>query len=349
MDVTILEREMREFKKVIQELESKILAYDIDRQNYVKRENVIKPDSGCKVFYDKNGLVLRAEPLTVQDIPTIPIEKVEHLQASLNDAVSEHLKIKERTKITPGEGFKISYNEYGDVVSSIGHLNPSDIPILPTSKIETLDDRLNTLSNTLKELQEENDNSSPHIAPTIATKVQVDGNGRVIRGMSLSLTDLPNELMIKLNRLENMLYCIPEMNNMKRNISSLDERILQVQKDVEELPRTVTPAPSNDKKVEDLKKELMSMKDSLDDKANVKQFIGMKNDFQSLLVKAKSAEKILVGLDGRINEINRHIAILNNKMSNMENTIHNLVSVINVESSINELREEIKNIQEKIK
>ena len=348
MDINILEKELKEFKKVIQGLEAKIIAYDIDRQNYVKRENVLKPSSGCKVFYDKNGLVLRAESLSVDDIPTIPMEKVSSLKESLNDAMTKHLSIKERDKIPPGEGFKIAYNEYGDVVSSVDKLHPSDIPSLPISKIESLHDQLELIHHTLKALQEENDHNSPHITPMIATKVQVDGMGRVIKGMNLSMDDLPNEIMIQLNRLETSISTIPNVLNMKKNISSLDDRLVELQDQIENLPRS-NDHVKNDEKYEILKKELLSLKDSIGDKAELKHVVALKNDFESVLIKAKSAEKILIGLDHRVNEVNRHIAVLSNKFSNMENTIHNLVSVYNVESQIESLKEEIKNIQEKLK
>ena len=308
MDINILEKELKEFKKVIQGLEAKIIAYDIDRQNYVKRENVLKPSSGCKVFYDKNGLVLRAESLSVDDIPTIPMEKVSSLKESLNDAMTKHLSIKERDKITPGEGFKITYNEYGDVVSSVDKLHPGDIPSLPISKIESLHDQLELISHTLKELQEENDHNSPHT----------------------SISTIPNVL------------------NMKKNISSLDDRLVELQDQIENLPKS-NDHVKNDEKYEILKKELLSIKDSIGDKAELKHVVALKNDFESILIKAKSVEKILVGLDHRVNEVNRHIAVLSNKFSNMENTIHNLVSVYNVESQIESLKEEIKNIQEKLK
>ena len=139
--------------------------------------------------------------------------------------------IPKRLEIEPGTGTKISYDKDGIVRGSLP-LEATDIPALPMSKIEGLDElKSNTISITdLKKFEEEiNKKVSPGEIKATGTKVNIDSNGNVVGIGTLTQEDIPQ---ISINHVTKLSDTLSDFNGrlsaISNSIKSLDDRIKSI-------------------------------------------------------------------------------------------------------------------------
>lgn len=186
-----------------------VSAIKIDIQNVIQRNSPIPPGIGCKFAYDKNGLILKATSLESSDIPKLPISKIDGLEQALShivvDSDLERLKVDiQNSRLKKGNpidtGVKVSIDSNGLVVS-VSELNITDIPILPMSHIRGLSNELELIKASIEDNAKAISEEKIVNAGTYP-KITFDNTGRVISGTQLSITDIPNEIITKLNELE---------------------------------------------------------------------------------------------------------------------------------------------------
>ena len=112
----------------------------------IKKGEVV--NTGTKINYDINGLVINSSDLLPADIPVLPITKIDGLSDLLDHITSQNennLKTADNddsdVKITPGVFPKITFNEKGKVVNG-ENLTMNDIPVELISKINDLESKL---------------------------------------------------------------------------------------------------------------------------------------------------------------------------------------------------------------
>ena len=158
--------------------------------------------TGCKVNYDKYGVIQSSTNLSIEDIPLLPVESIEGLHDELNDLKTSILNInsnrEEESKISPGTSCKVTFDKYGKIVGT-GLLDMNDIPIEIFNRLNTLDSKLlrtvtvdrvdNLTSRVDKKIDKDNRSTSG-----VFTKVKVNNDGLVIEGSNLTGSDLNLEI-----------------------------------------------------------------------------------------------------------------------------------------------------------
>ena len=192
----------------VQDLGKIISALKIDRQLVLSANSPIAPGAACRVSYDSRGLILKGEELRIEDIPDLPIQKITGLEKIIANEVrsrdtNSQQPVVVRTKIKPGTGTKINYDEDGFVVSS-ADLMESDIPVLSISKIVGLDDKLEFMKSQIENISKE-EMVEKTITPGTFPKITFGPDGRVISGAKLTMDDIPMDLITRMTTLENRI------------------------------------------------------------------------------------------------------------------------------------------------
>ena len=199
---------------------SELNALQIELQSKVPKNSGVPVGTYTKVIVDQNGLVTRGLKLEESDIPNISIQRVIGLEGILGSITRDTPVVKQRRTIESGTGTKINYDKFGHVISS-SRLLENDIPELSMSKISGLNKKIDDLMNMMNA---GNDDTDIHtVNPGTHTKVSYDSSGRIIKGSSLEMEDLPVRLLSQLNLMEsNQLnyVTIESMNRMQRLIDS---------------------------------------------------------------------------------------------------------------------------------
>lgn len=191
-------QDMKEFvdgmESRVSELEKFFARTKIDHQLYLKANKDIKPGIAVKVAYDEKGLIVGSQELTISDIPTLPMTKIDGLTDRVDEVSSKVAELAREMKNynmstqigkIVNSGTKVNVDENGRVVS-VSDLLVEDIPVLPMSKIDGLTDLLEMLKNSIQ---------SPVSVVTESTPVK-----QVIA--SITMENLPNELLTRLNEIE---------------------------------------------------------------------------------------------------------------------------------------------------
>jgi hypothetical protein len=211
-----LKNQVSELTQTVSSLVEIVHQLKIDSQLHVKSNGSIPAGMSPKIAYDSNGLVTGGYQLDISDIPELPIDKIKTLKNSLDNIISEDDLEKAKKELSnkmikKGEvvntGTKVNYDINGLIVSS-SDLLIADIPILPVTKIYGLEDTLTQLKegyqNLSITLNKEEDNTSTIPAGTY-TKITYDKNGNATAGNSLSINDIPSELISRINDVESRL------------------------------------------------------------------------------------------------------------------------------------------------
>ena len=311
----------------------------IDTQMYIKANDPVPPGIACKVAFDQHGLIRKGYSLDVEDIPDLPIEKILNLKETL-DRSSEPVTKREvpsrpAKKGIAGTGTKVNYDEDGRIVSA-SELVPSDIPDLPIEKISGLIDRLSVINHLSESL---NNPSEFRVTPGIGIKITYDSSGRVLRSDRLTLEDIPQELISRLNILEsNMLGYAPKstLDSLKSSMSKkLDANeymtpgtYMKVKVDYKGL---VTGYEEVTKK--DLPPVMMSdiegLEKALRSKADQSSFIALHETIASLSsLPGKVAElpSIRVELNQKANQ--NEVSELKNQISSIDSLLHTVMDKI---------------------
>lgn len=235
--IIALQNKIEELSSTVGIMEKTVNALKINDQRRLDSNIPIPPGIACKVAYDKNGLITKGIGLEVSDIPQLDIDKIINLKKHLDDKAS--LKDFEKFKsiitemIQPtvknlgyivGTATKVNFNQDGRIVAT-SDLLPSDIPMLPISKIEGLADIISNFN--IQMISENNENSIPNIkvSPGTYAKVTIDQYGRVITGDKLGMNDIPSELISKLNIIESRFADIPSQQTIIAIQKSLVDKL----------------------------------------------------------------------------------------------------------------------------
>lgn len=170
--------------------------------------NTIIPGTACKVVFNCNGIITKTEPLSASDIPDISIDQVIGLKKAL-EAKTNVPVLKSISKgDTVATGCKVNYDANGFVTGS-APLTEEDIPILPISHIDGLEEVIDNLRSRTVTPYTEHDTV---IVPNTACKVSFNKFGHIIDTAKLELTDLPKELITKITQMENIMSGLATKN-----------------------------------------------------------------------------------------------------------------------------------------
>ena len=277
----------------------------------IKKGEVV--NTGTKINYDINGLVINSSDLLPADIPVLPITKIDGLSDLLDHITSQNennLKTLDNddsdVKITPGVFPKITFNEKGKVVNG-ENLTMNDIPVELISKINDLESKLTLFASSSlvdslrKNINSKLDANNNDTTPGVYTKVKVDRKGLVLSGDRLTLKDLP-ELNIK---------DIIGLDEALRNIPSIDQFM--------HLNDTVSSIMNITDKISDVSKLQKSIENKVDNK-DYRILENKVDNIQNLvdnLVDSIPNDSILTQLD----YFNKEISNLSGRISTLENKI----------------------------
>lgn len=232
MEMNNLNRRIEELLSRIDDLDKKVTSIELNEQRYLKKNNPISPSMGIKVAYDENGLIKTSMGLSSSDLPEITIPAITGLQEVLNNKADiidipniDHIKT--RSNKIYATGTKINYDENGYIISS-SELSIDDIPILPISKIEGLSDAMElamsiSTSYSTKPLVEDLPQES--FPAGIYTKVNIDNMGRIIAASNITIEDIPDELVSKVNVIESMIPNLASQTSIDGLSASLNNKL----------------------------------------------------------------------------------------------------------------------------
>lgn len=140
--------------------------------------------------------------------------------------------IPKKLELQPGTGVKLSYDKDG-LVRGSSSLEPSDIPTLPMTKIEGLEECWHNIptSSEMKQVQAELQQKTAKGSVTdTATKVNIDANGHVVGTGDLTQEDIPNIPIAKIINLSTVLSDINGKIAVLRNsVKELSDTVKQLQ------------------------------------------------------------------------------------------------------------------------
>lgn len=196
--------------------------------------------SATKVNYDANGFIVSGSQLTSDDIPTLPISKIDGLSdiISIINSLSElsnNSRISSNTtdNITKSGTFtKVSVDSSGRVTNG-DRLTINDLPIDLINRINQLESKIIDttpieLFNRMNTAITKKIDSNTDITPGTYSKLTVDSKGLVVSGDKLTIDDLPNLTMDcieglkgELNKTAKYTDIIDLNNSMSQIISSI--------------------------------------------------------------------------------------------------------------------------------
>ena len=196
--------------------------------------------SATKVNYDANGFIVSGSQLTSDDIPTLPISKIDGLSdiISIINSLSEssnNSRISSNTtdNITKSGTFtKVSVDSSGRVTNG-DRLTINDLPIDLINRINQLESKIIDttpieLFNRMNTAITKKIDSNTDITPGTYSKLTVDSKGLVVSGDKLTIDDLPNLTMDcieglkgELNKTAKYTDIIDLNNSMSHIISSI--------------------------------------------------------------------------------------------------------------------------------
>ena len=140
--------------------------------------------------------------------------------------------IPKKLELQPGTGVKLSYDKDG-LVRGSSSLEPSDIPTLPMTKIEGLEECWQNIptSSELQQVQAEllKKTTKGDVTST-ATKVNIDANGHVVGTGKLMQADIPN---IPIAKIINLSMVLSDINGkiavLRNTVKELADAVKQLQ------------------------------------------------------------------------------------------------------------------------
>ena len=202
--------QLNDLKDQVATINQTVSALKIDAQYWVKSDANINPGIGCKVAYNKDGIIVKSSELEASDIPTISIDQVANLRKELdNKNIHNDFKLNDsdiagilKHSEAIGTACKVNYDKHGMIVSS-SSLIEEDIPVLSIDHIDGLSDILNELK--IRPINSGINEHTSVITPSTGCKISFDQFGHVTNVGKLSLSDIPNELIVHINEIESTL------------------------------------------------------------------------------------------------------------------------------------------------
>lgn len=205
-------------------LESKAGVGEINRLNGLIRENGklhSVADTGCKVNIDANGHVVSMADLLVDDIPDLPMSKINGLLDALYNKPVDDFRVRD------GKACKITYDSKGRVIKGEA-LSMDDLPselitelnqIMAELSRKASNDKIQSIQKSLNAK-----NSGSNAEPGIYTKIRIDSSGAVFNGGPLNKSDLPD---LKISDIDGLQTSLNEKADASE-ISRLNESISNI-------------------------------------------------------------------------------------------------------------------------
>lgn len=211
-----LEAAKERIEQLEKSLASFIERYNIDKQQYIEKDPSISSGNGTKIYYNDNGLVNHSENLTQDDIPQLDMNKINGLQDVIDqkcdqstlrhvfeELVDNRISNMNVTKMEPvNSGTKVNVDEFGRVVG-LSNLTIEDVPDIPINKVTGLQDCIELIQKSTNPSDYSQDDFKTN--PGTGCKVSWDNKGRVIGYDKLTIDDMPQEMVERLTRLEEMI------------------------------------------------------------------------------------------------------------------------------------------------
>ena len=238
---------LESIEKRMEPIEKFIAGMKIDSQFYLKANPDIAPGVGTKIKYGANGLVLGSAPLEANDIPELPLDKIKSLSSMLQELITNDDLTRAVKAVTdqlkPGAiahtGIKVNIDQHGNIVS-VGDLLPEDIPTLDPSKIsqlkEFMDDVREKLADEYQEVVEPD--PTPIMSSGFFTKVYVDQYGNILHGDQMTIEDLPEALITRIDTMADNLGNVMSTISSPAMIELLNKVPMEEDADTSEIPGT---------------------------------------------------------------------------------------------------------------
>ena len=249
--------------------------------------------TGCKVNYDRYGVIQSVADLTREDIPKLSLDHIEGLNEILEDirsSIPKNVRVDDHKVINPGSGTKVTYDEHGHITGS-SNIDMNDIPMEIITKLNELESLIpslassKTLESINKTLSKKIDKDG-NVEPGTYTKVTINRNGIVTRGSEMTVNDLPEisiedikglyealkskaehstviELMNSVSILMGYMNKIGDLTSIKNKVDKMvtESTIAGMMSDMNELRRAISSINSTDinmiiREMESLRKDL---------------------------------------------------------------------------------------------
>ena len=265
-------------------------------------------DTGCKINFDKNGFVVSSAPLSIDDIPYIPMDHIEGLLDKLQSI--ENIKSTNNTdistkkqKVEPGTYTKVSVDSDGTIRSG-NRLIMNDLPMEIISRISLLESKIPLLAtkdvvNGLSaDINSKLNLSIPDITPGTYTKVRVNKNGMITKGDKLSIRDLPEITINDVTNLSSTLKSKADQNDLIKLNESVNS-IVAMSANLSKLNtiQNAIDSKTNDSefktlvnRVNELQKKVDTLTNLLSADSVIMQFASIQNDIDTLNGKISSIE-----------------------------------------------------------
>ena len=205
----IPELEINKIKLLKKLLDEKVSDKDLEKFK-VDIMNMINPvvatyneiiGTGIKVNYNKEGKIVSSSELLVEDIPELPIEKINGLSDIIDEMRCQSVSvasddIDNAIKVNAGTYTKVSVDQYGRITYG-SKLELNDIPRELVNNINLIQSKLIEFASqvSLDEINKKLINkvdANPAITAGTYIKVRVDSKGLVVSGdKKLDINDLP--------------------------------------------------------------------------------------------------------------------------------------------------------------
>ena len=282
-------------------------------ENMIVKKSDTPVNTATKINYDSNGFVCSGSSLLPDDIPILPIEKIDGLLDLINsiksNANSEKItKENSYTSITKsGTYTKVSIDSNGRVING-EKLNTNDLPIDFINRIINLESSiLNSapleLVNNLSKSIAKKINCNKETTPGTYTKVSIDSKGLVTNGDKLSINDLP----------EITIDCIKDLK------SELNKRAKY--SDIADLNDFMSHTMNSIQSIGDINKlkSIINNKAEADSVSRLeKEFITMKNILSNIQesIPLELITKQFEDINSKINTIEGRISVLEKNIFN---------------------------------
>lgn len=268
--------------------------------------------TGIKFNYNSDGRIISSAELLAEDIPMIPISKIQGLSDIINSLTfEESLDSNESTisniKVSSGVFTKVNVDNYGRVVSG-DKLTIDDIPIELINKINYIESKIpylasqhtvDAINNNLSDKL----NSNKPITPGTYTKIKVDSKGLVISGEKLNIRDLPELSISDISDLEKILISKATQNDLI-NLSDTVSSIVNSLNDVGDIigMKNELKNKASDEEVKKISSRITSIQNTVDSLVN-----RMPGDMIEKQLQVISNE--LSNLSGRISVIEQTLSL----------------------------------------
>ncbi|MCM1439557.1 MAG: hypothetical protein NC131_10215 [Roseburia sp.] len=278
----------------------------VDLEEIFKERDIT--GTGCKVNYDRYGVIQSSSDLLVDDIPKLPISHIDGLTERLEllkNSSQERVEFVHDT-INAGSGCKIFFDEHGHITRST-NLDMNDIPQQLIIRLNEMESRMMDLapSKTLESINKtlsKKVTKEGNVVPGTYTKVTVNNDGLITNAENMTVNDLPEisivhikdlyktlkdkaehsdvvELMNSVNMLMTYVGKIGEVASMKNKLDKTvsDSQFSQLSSQVSEIQKIVDRLSSIDFNV--INNQLENINKSIDDLSSRITLLEQKYDF----------------------------------------------------------------------